>query len=267
METEEILEVLQKGLDNQAEYQKGSQLALGALAETLQKQDETLNRVGEFLGYLVQKAEEAEEEEDEERAKDEEEEELEKMMSFLAKHFVLKGEFPPSGPDSSEGKARLREDEQRGADEDGERHERDKGTGQKTQPIIQAAEDNKDDGDEDEDDEGKEEDKKDEEYPKVEQLEKMVRALTAQLTDLKKGMDARVKEETGIRLAKLGFKEESSLTAPKRVAPTERTDIVKSRERADVQNELDNLSWSQLVNLRMQADTNSLPDEVKQLIS
>ena len=269
---------------------EGNTLAMGAVAEVLQKMDERLS-----------KAEEAEEEENEKAMEKAAHEELAKSITSMVLSN-LKKEDP---------------DNKLGLDTDGSKGRPAKATApgpqdtdkpvspttdiEEQQNYIQASEDSlkkEEDGDDDEekkamkaahgddetdkmkmesdDDDMKKEEDGDEETDKMahkgehsDEMENMKK----EIESLKKQLEGAVQTETEARLRKMGFREENGLQRPQVFTPDTpsalgtdgSTPIVKSQNQGDTVDQLSGLSYKQLRDIQHKiesGDTDGVPREL-----
>ena len=222
---------------------EGNTLAMGAVAEVLQKMDERLS-----------KAEEAEEEENEKAMEKAAHEELAKSITSMVLSN-LKKEDP---------------DNKLGLDTDGSKGRPAKATApgpqdtdkpvspttdiEEQQNYIQASEDSliKEEGDDEEE--------------KMENMKK-------EIESLKKQLEGAVQTETEARLRKMGFREENGLQRPQVFTPDTpsalgtdgSTPIVKSQNSGDTVDQLSGLSYKQLRDIQHKiesGDTDGVPREL-----
>ena len=269
---------------------EGNTLAMGAVAEVLQKMDERLS-----------KAEEAEEEENEKAMEKAAHEELAKSITSMVLSN-LKKEDP---------------DNKLGLDTDGSKGRPAKATApgpqdtdkpvspttdiEEQQNYIQASEDSlkkEEEGDDDEekkamkaahgddetdkmkmesdDDDMKKEEDGDEETDKMahkgehsDEMENMKK----EIESLKKQLEGAVQTETEARLRKMGFREENGLQRPQVFTPDTpsalgtdgSTPIVKSQNQGDTVDQLSGLSYKQLRDIQHKiesGDTDGVPREL-----
>ena len=247
---------------------EGNTLAMGAVAEVLQKMDERLS-----------KAEEEEEEKKELAMEKEAHEELVKSIS-AAVISNLKKEDP---------------DNKLGLDTDGSKGRPAKATApgpqdtdkpvspttdiEEQQNYIQASEDSLKKEEEGDDDEEKKamkaahgDDETDKMAHKGEHSDEMEN-MKKEIESLKKQLEGAVQTETEARLRKMGFREENGLQRPQVFTPDTpsalgtdgSTPIVKSQNQGDTVDQLSGLSYKQLRDIQHKiesGDTDGVPREL-----
>jgi len=244
---------------------EGSNLALAAVADVLRKMDERLN-----------KAEQDEVIAEEQSAADIEKAEL--VKSIAAEVFnMVKAD---NGLDVDGTKVRSGAKIAAGLDADDSAKQVDATRKiEDQQATIQAMQkaDESDDDDKDEDEEVRNEHPKDEEddkeaghgYKSVEDLTKQLEQLQLQLSEYEGNIQKQVQSESEERLRKMGFREETGLTAPRQISYDLGTDgttpIVKAQSEGDTVDQLANLSYKELreIQTRVQAgETDGIPREL-----
>ena len=261
-------------LANLEKHMEGNQLALAAVAEVLQKMDARLL-----------KEEEDEEEKEMEKAAEAEQDALVKSIadSVIA---TLKAD---QGMDVDGDKIRSASQGPAGqADEEKPASPTTKIEDQ--QATIQAMQKAEEDDDEDaekmkmkaeEDDKEEDEDAEkagggmakaegddDDEKDEMAAMKKELDALKKQLGDAEANIEKAVQEESENRLRKMGFREETSLQAPKITHPLGTdgtTPIVKGDNPADTVDQLASLSYKELRDLQSKiemGDTDGVPREL-----
>ena len=263
--SEEILERIEKQME-------GSNLALAAVADVLNKMDNRLSKAAEEEEYVEQ-----------EKAADLEKSELIKSIATEV-YDLIKAD---NGLDVDGTKVRSGKSIAQGGDADDSATTVDATRNisdvQATiQAMQKAAKD--DEKDDDEDDEHpnversmeKAQDDADEDKEKggysaksYEELTKQLEDLQKQLGDYETNIQKQVQQESEDRLRKMGFREETGLTAPKQINYELGTDgttpIVKANSSEDTVDQLVNLSYKELRDLqtRVQAgNTDGIPREL-----
>ena len=125
---------------------------------------------------------------------------------------------------------------------------------------IDEDEDQKKAADDDEDDDG-------EKPTELEHMQKELDSLRKQIAEFEGTMEKAVTDESETRLRKMGFREETGLVAPQLSAlgTDGTTPIVKSATDGDTVDQLANLSYGELRELQMRiqaGDTNGVPKEL-----
>lgn len=267
-------------LANLEKHMEGNQLALAAVAEVLQKMDARLL-----------KEEEDEEEKEMEKAAEAEQEALVKSVtdSVIAAlkadqgmdvdgDKVRSASQGPAGQADEEKPASPTtkiEDQQatiqamQKADEEDDDEDAEKAS------VKMKADDDKEEDDaekemakakEEDDDDEKEMDKAEDDT--ITAMRKELDALKKQLGDAESNIEKAVQEESESRLRKMGFREETSLQAPKITHPLGTdgtTPIVKGDNPADTVDQLASLSYKELRDLQSKiemGDTDGVPREL-----
>jgi len=267
-------------LANLEKHMEGNQLALAAVAEVLQKMDARLL-----------KEEEDEEEKEMEKAAEAEQEALVKSItdSVIATlkadqgmdvdgDKVRSASQGPAGQADEEKPASPTtkiEDQQatiqamQKADEEDDDEDAEKAS------VKMKADDDKEEDDaekemakakEEDDDDEKEMDKAEDDT--ITAMRKELDALKKQLGDAESNIEKAVQEESESRLRKMGFREETSLQAPKITHPLGTdgtTPIVKGDNPADTVDQLASLSYKELRDLQSKiemGDTDGVPREL-----
>ena len=261
---DEILERIEKQME-------GSNLALAAVADVLAKMDNRLS-----------KAEQDEYQAEEQSAADIEKSDLIKSIATEV-YGLIKAD---QGMDVDGTKVRSGSKVAQGgsADDSAKTIDATRGIGDQ-QAVIQAMQKAHDEGEEEYPDEEEEEEKSmekakddddDEEESKggygmksYEELTKQLDVLKGQLASYEGNIQKQVQEESENRLRKMGFREETSLTAPKQIHYDLGTDgttpIVKANTEGDTVDQLVNLSYKDLreIQTRIQAgETDGIPREL-----
>ena len=244
-------------LANLEKHMEGNQLALAAVAEVLQKMDSRLL-----------KEEEDEEEKEMEKAAEAEQDALVKSVtnSVIAalkadQGMDVDGEKTRSASQGPSGQA----DEEKPANPSTKIEDQ-----QATIQAMQKAE-GEDDDEEDAEKAGggmakAEED--DDEKDEMAAMKKELDALKKQLGDAEANIEKAVQEESENRLRKMGFREETSLQAPKITHPLGTdgtTPIVKGDNPENTVDQLTSLSYKELRDLQNkieQGDTDGVPREL-----
>ena len=261
-------------LANLEKHMEGNQLALAAVAEVLQKMD------ARFL-----KEEEDEEEKEIEKVAEAEKESLVKTVIAALKAdqgMDVDGVKTRSASQGPSGQA----DEEKPASPTTKIEDQ-----QATIQAMKKAEDDEDDedtkkeamakaGDEEEEDAEKTfkaEDKEEDEIGKAEEddeddemaaMKKELDALKKQIGDAEANIEKAVQAESENRLRKMGFREETSLVAPKLTHPLGTdgtTPIVKGNNPADTVDQLVSLSYKELRELQTKielGETDGIPREL-----
>ena len=255
-------------LANLEKHMEGNQLALAAVAEVLQKMD----------ARLLKEEEDTEEEEMEKAAK----EEQEALVKSVANSVIaalkadqgmdVDGEKTRSASQGPSGQADEEkpaspttkiEDQQATiqamakAEEDEEEEDVEKA----------GAEDSKEEEEEEVEKAGKAEDAGDED-DEMAAMKKELDALKKQLGDAEANIEKAVQEESENRLRKMGFREETSLVAPKITHPLGTdgtTPIVKGNNPENTVDQLASLSYKELRDLQHKielGDTDGVPREL-----
>ena len=106
-------------------------------------------------------------------------------------------------------------------------------------------------------------------YKSVEELTKQLNDLQLQLSNVEGNISKQVQDESEERLRKMGFREETGLTAPRQISYDLGTDgttpIVKQQSEGDTVDQLANLSYKELreIQTRVQAgQTDGIPREL-----
>ena len=261
---DEILERIEKQME-------GSNLALAAVADVLAKMDNRLS-----------KAEQDEYQAEEQSAADIEKSDLIKSIATEV-YGLIKAD---QGMDVDGTKVRSGSKVAQGgsADDSAKTIDATRGIGDQ-QAVIQAMQKAHDEGEEEYPDEEEEEEKSmekakddddDEEESKggygmksYEELTKQLDVLKGQQASYEGNIQKQVQEESENRLRKMGFREETSLTAPKQIHYDLGTDgttpIVKANTEGDTVDQLVNLSYKDLreIQTRIQAgETDGIPREL-----
>lgn len=228
--------------------QDGLVLALGAISEVLTKQSGVLDRL------LTKMDEEAEEEDKkaEEEAVEEEKEELVKMLKAEILKELSAANATNTGADSDEKKKTISTTPGPAKNKalPGTQPE------QKQQEVIQAADDA-----EDEAEDKKDEDEEDKEYPEVEKLSK-------QIAELQKNMADMIQVGVNDRLRKMGWREETGLVSPRRVAMgvNDTPVLKKGMEKEDRIAELAKLDYATLKKMEIESEAGELPEGIAQFV-
>jgi len=239
--------------------EKGVELALGALAEHLQKSNTVMEKI----------LRKAEEDEKEVEAKEEEKEEMEAKKAFVsdisnaviasltsAYPNVFKSEISDATKQASDGTKEQPKIATKQADP------LDPAAGQ--QKPIQAATDGAEEKKEEED----EKEGKKEEYPAVENMRKQIADLQKQIESLEKSAVADVKKSVTDSMRRTGWREETGLVAPKRVELG--ADVVDIKKSAETQEDrvaaMAKYSYSDIKRLELQDQLGTLPPEISQLL-
>ena len=101
----------------------------------------------------------------------------------------------------------------------------------------------------------------------VKAMAKELDALKKQIAETEAGMQKAIQDESEQRLRKMGFREETSLKAPKivRGLGVDNTPIVKAKDDEDVADQLASMSYKQLRDLQHQIEqgnTDGVPREL-----
>ena len=240
---------------------EGSNLALAAVADVLRKMDERLSKA----------------EEDEVIAEEQSAANIEKadlIKSIAAEVFeMVKSD---NGLDVDGTKVRSGASVATGNDADDSAKQVDATRKiEDVQATIQAMQKAEDDDDEKEDDkdpaddEVPADDEKGHGYKSVEELTKQLNDLQLQLSTVEGNISKQVQDESEERLRKMGFREETGLTAPRQITYDLGTDgttpIVKQQSEGDTVDQLANLSYKELreIQTRVQAgETDGIPREL-----
>ena len=242
---------------------EGSNLALAAVADVLRKMDERLS-----------KAEQDEVIAEEQSAADIEKAEL--VKSIAAEVFnMVKAD---NGLDVDGTKVRSGAKIAQGLDADDSAKQVDASRKIEDQQATIQAMQKADESDDDDDEEVRNEHPKDEEdddkeaghgYKSVEDLTKQLEQLQLQLSEYENNIQKQVQTESEERLRKMGFREETGLTAPRQISYDLGTDgttpIVKAQSEGDTVDQLANLSYKELrdIQTRIQAgETDGIPREL-----
>ena len=243
--SEEILERIEKQME-------GSNLALAAVADVLNKMDNRLSKAAEEEEYVEQ-----------EKAADLEKSELIKSIATEV-YDLIKAD---NGLDVDGTKVRSGKSIAQGGDADDSATTVDATRNiSDVQATIQAMQKAAKD-DEKDDDEDKE--KGGYSAKSYEELTKQLEDLQKQLGDYETNIQKQVQQESEDRLRKMGFKEETGLTAPKQINYDLGTDgttpLVKADTPDNTVDQLVNLSYKELRDLqtRVQAgNTDGIPREL-----
>ena len=263
--SEEILERIEKQME-------GSNLALAAVADVLNKMDNRLSKAAEEEEYVEQ-----------EKAADLEKSELIKSIATEV-YDLIKAD---NGLDVDGTKVRSGKSIAQGGDADDSATTVDATRNiSDVQATIQAMQkaakdDEKDDDEDDEhpnversmekaqDDDDEDKEKGGYSAKSYEELTKQLEDLQKQLGDYETNIQKQVQQESEDRLRKMGFKEETGLTAPKQINYDLGTDgttpLVKADTPDNTVDQLVNLSYKELRDLktRVQAgNTDGIPREL-----
>ena len=261
--SDEILERIEKQME-------GSNLALAAVADVLNKMDGRLSKAAEEEEYV-----------EEQKAADIEKSELIKSIATEV-YDLIKAD---NGMDVDGTKVRSGKSIAQGGDADDSATTVDATRNiSEVQATIQAMQKAAKNEEDDEDDEHpnversmeKADDDDDDEKGKggygmksYEELTKQLEDLQKQLGDYEQNIQKQVQTESEERLRKMGFKEETGLTAPKQINYDLGTDgttpLVKADTPEDTVDQLVNLSYKELRDLqtRVQAgNTDGIPREL-----
>ena len=263
--SEEILERIEKQME-------GSNLALAAVAAVLNKMDNRLSKAAEEEEYVEQ-----------EKAADLEKSELIKSIATEV-YDLIKAD---NGLDVDGTKVRSGKSIAQGGDADDSATTVDATRNiSDVQATIQAMQkaakdDEKDDDEDDEhpnversmekaqDDDDEDKEKGGYSAKSYEELTKQLEDLQKQLGDYETNIQKQVQQESEDRLRKMGFKEETGLTAPKQINYDLGTDgttpLVKAATPDNTVDQLVNLSYKELRDLqtRVQAgNTDGIPREL-----
>ena len=243
---------------------EGSNLALAAVADVLRKMDERLS-----------KAEQDDVIAEEQSAADIEKAEL--VKSIAAEVFnMVKAD---NGLDVDGTKVRSGAKVAAGLDADDSAKQVDATRKiEDQQAVIQAMQKADESDDDDDEEEVRNEHPKDEEdddkeaghgYKSVEDLTKQLEQLQLQLNEYEGNIQKQVQTESEERLRKMGFREETGLTAPRQISYDLGTDgttpIVKAQSEGDTVDQLANLSYKELRDLQsrvQQGETDGIPREL-----
>ena len=239
---------------------EGSNLALSAVADVLRKMDERLAKADE-------------DDDEEEKRKDEDLAKSDLVKSIATEVFdMIKSD---NGLDVDGLKVRSGKSVATGNDADDSATQVDATRGiADVQATIQAMQ--KEDGGEEEkhpvdEEEDKENDEAGPRYDtkSVEDLTKQLNDLQLQLSNVEGNISKQVQTESEERLRKMGFREETGLTAPRQISYDLGTDgttpLVKQQTEGDTVDQLVNLSYKELRELqtRVQAgQTDGIPREL-----
>ena len=260
--SDEILERIEKQME-------GSNLALAAVADVLNKMDGRLSKADQEDEYI-----------EEQKAADMEKSDL--VKSIASEVFAMfKAD---NGMDVDGTKVRSGKSVAQGGDADDSATTVDATRSiAEVQAVIQAMQ-KADKGDDDEDKYPHDEDEKsvdkadddDDEKSKggygmksYEELTKQLEDLQKQLGDYENNIQNQVQTESENRLRKMGFREETSLTAPKQIHYDLGTDgttpLVKANAPEDTVDQLVNLSYKELRNMQtmiQSGQTEGIPREL-----
>jgi len=239
---------------------EGSNLALSAVADVLRKMDERLAK--------------ADKDDDEEELRNAEDIAKSDLVKSIATEVfdMIKSD---NGLDVDGLKVRSGKSVATGNDADDSATQVDATRGiADVQATIQAMQ-KEDDGDEEKHPVDEEADKEDDEAgprydtKSVEDLTKQLNDLQLQLSNVEGNISKQVQTESEERLRKMGFREETGLTAPKQITYELGTDgttpLVKQQTEGDTVDQLVNLSYKELRELqtRVQAgQTDGIPREL-----
>ena len=252
-------------LANLEKHMEGNQLALAAVAEVLQKMD----------ARLLKEEEDTEEEEMEKAAEAEKESLVKSVIAALKadQGMDVDGEKTRSASQGPSGQA----DEEKPASPTTKIEDQ--------QATIQAMAKAEDDEEEEEVEKAGAEDSKEEEEEDVEKagkaeedgddddeltaMKKELDALKKQLGDAEANIEKAVQEESENRLRKMGFREETSLVAPKITHPLGTdgtTPIVKGNNPENTVDQLASLSYKELRELQNKIELGETDGVPRQLI-
>ena len=241
--------------------EQGITLALNAMAEVLTKNNETLDNINTFFGYIAKAAEEDEKEEQEkedEKTVEDEKEELVKAITDNVFNALLKAmsDSGAKGEDNQKASIKTNKEDMQGTIENGK-------VGSKpglTPPNIGPNTSKADDSCEGKEDESEEKDEKKEEYSQIEELKK-------QMNEMQKAFDTKLETEVSNRLRKAGWKEEKGLNSPIRTEiGAGEVDIKKGDSPEEVEKKLAKLPYNVLKRMELNSDADNIPDNIRQLI-